>query len=1107
MSGSSLRPAGSRRRTPTTVLGSLLGGLATLAFVVFAVFPQVWMLVSSFRPATELFVSPPTLMPGGFTLDWYIEAFLGSDALRWFANSLIIAVATSVIACTVGTLAGYALSRYVYPGRRWLMLLLTSAYLFPAILLLMPLYLMLANYRLIGTLPAIVLAHLLITLPLATWLMKSFVDAVPRELEEAALVDGCGPFRAFFKVTFPLLRTGLAHDVAVLIHSVVGRVLVRGDTEQRVLRHRAGGHRELHLLVRRAMGRDHGTGHAGHCACRRAVHAAAAVLREGHHRRGGEGMSAATVAFPHPWEVRLRPEGGPQWGPSHAVPRSLDAGEVRLRFLAGGICGSDIGSLAGVETTDAPSGATIAPLHEVVAAVVESRDERFEPDQVVVGTGLTGLASELIEEGVRLIPVPPGFSVIEAVAIQPVATVIRAVAAMPPVAGRDVVVIGAGAIGLAFVHVLRSAGARSVVAVDPVQGRAELARHYGATDFIPSTGQQWCGERGASPPGRDHRRCRAMARDHPRRDHRRGRRRVRARLRQRSGRRLRHPVRGDVSPSPHPRVGPHARGLAGCTRARRRVPDRAPHRLRGLHQPPVPGDRGDSGLRAVFVSRPVESESRGRGGPDSFHTKGTFMTIDTDPSALAAAAAVAHLAWSRASRATRAEALTAVADALDASDDRLIALAQAETHLDEARLRAELRRTTFQLRLFAEVLIDGGYLDVRVDQADRDWPMGARPDIRRTTQAIGPIVVYAASNFPFAFSVAGGDTASALAAGSSVIVKAHAGHPQLSRLTASIVVGALRASAAPEGLFALVESRKDGIQLLRDPRIKAGSFTGSIPGGRALFDIAVGRPDPIPFFGELGSVNPVFVTARADSERGEAIAAELLQSVTLGSGQFCTKPGLVLVPERAAVVDALRASQLPDAHAMLNERIHEGYVDELRALMESSVVEVLAQGSDPFGASPSPTVLLTRIADLLANPDELVRECFGPTVIIATYGDESELLSFAGSLDGQLTATIVGNEDDASVPPLLDALREKAGRLLWNQWPTGVSVTYAQHHGGPYPATTAPQSTSVGTAAIARFLRPLAFQGFPQSLLPDELRDVPGAGLVRRLNGSPEHIG
>ena len=205
-----IRPAGSHRRTPSRIIGGILGGLATFALVAFAVFPQLWMLISSLRPPTELFVSPPTLLPSSFTLEWYVEALVGSDALRWFANSLIVAVATSLISCTVGTLAGYALARFVYPGRKGFMLLLTSAYLFPAILLLMPLYLMLANYRLVGTLPAIILAHLVITLPLSTWLMKAFVESVPRELEEAALVDGCGPFVAFFRVTLPLLRTGLA---------------------------------------------------------------------------------------------------------------------------------------------------------------------------------------------------------------------------------------------------------------------------------------------------------------------------------------------------------------------------------------------------------------------------------------------------------------------------------------------------------------------------------------------------------------------------------------------------------------------------------------------------------------------------------------------------------------------------------------------------------------------------------------------------------------------------------------------------------------------------------------------------------------------------------
>lgn len=481
--------------------------------------------------------------------------------------------------------------------------------------------------------------------------------------------------------------------------------------------------------------------------------------------------------------------------------------------------------------------------------------------------------------------------------------------------------------------------------------------------------------------------------------------------------------------------------------------------------------------------------------------EGPVTSLDPVLDALLDAAQSAHRVWSRTPRAARAAALTRVADDLDAAADELVEVAQAETRLAESRLRAELRRTTFQLRLFAEVLIEGGYLDVRVDHADPAWPMGPRPDLRRTAQALGPVIVYAASNFPFAFSVAGGDTASALAAGASVIVKAHAGHPELSRRTMRVLADSVRAAGAPEGLVALVETREDGLAVLRDHRVKAGSFTGSIPGGRALFDVATGRPDPIPFFGELGSVNPAFVTAAAAARRSGEIVAGLLASVSLGSGQFCTKPGVALVPRRSTLVSDLREAALPAGQPMLNTRILDAYRGGLEELAAHPSVEVLAQGSDPLGEAPSPSVLLTAVDQLLAHRDELFRECFGPTVLIATYADEAELLEFARAIDGQLTATIVAEDDDDIAPALIDELREKAGRLLWNQWPTGVSVTFAQQHGGPYPATTAVQSTSVGTAAIARFLRPIAFQGFPDELLPDEVAEHPGSTLVRRVDG------
>lgn len=461
--------------------------------------------------------------------------------------------------------------------------------------------------------------------------------------------------------------------------------------------------------------------------------------------------------------------------------------------------------------------------------------------------------------------------------------------------------------------------------------------------------------------------------------------------------------------------------------------------------------------------------------------------------------------WSRTPRSTRARTLVAVANALDAHSEQLIATAREETHLPEPRLAGELKRTSFQLRLFSETLLEGSYLDVRVDHADSDWPMGApRPDLRRTSQALGPVVVYAASNFPFAFSVAGGDTASALAAGASVILKAHAGHPELSRETATVVINALNEAGAPEGLFTLVESREEGLQVLRDPRVKAGSFTGSIPGGRALYDVAVSRPEPIPFYGELGSVNPTFVTVSASQGRAEEIADGFRSSFTMGSGQFCTKPGVIVLPEGSAIIDLLRSSPLPAGQPMLNARIRSGYSEVLNDLSSHESVEVLVQGADPYGENPSPTLLLTSSVNLLADRENIFRECFGPTALIVTYRDEQELVRIAEAIDGQLTATIIAEENEPIVPALVDELREKAGRILWNQWPTGVSVTHAQQHGGPYPATTASSTTSVGTAAIYRFLRPVSFQGFPQALLLDELTESPAAPLVRRIDGDLE---
>lgn len=468
---------------------------------------------------------------------------------------------------------------------------------------------------------------------------------------------------------------------------------------------------------------------------------------------------------------------------------------------------------------------------------------------------------------------------------------------------------------------------------------------------------------------------------------------------------------------------------------------------------------------------------------------------------LVAAAMVAGRAWAATSRAERADVLDAVADALDAAGDELVSLAMAESHLAEGRLRGELQRTTFQLRLFSEVLREGGYLDVRVDHADPDWPMGVpRPDLRRTQVPLGPVVVFAAVNFPFAFSVAGGDTASALAAGCPVLLKAHPGHPRLSVATADVVRTALATAGAPDDLFTLLVGDAAGRAALTDPGVQAGAFTGSTTGGRTLFDLANARPVPIPFFGELGSVNPVFVTRAAAEARGPEIAVQAVASFTLGAGQFCTKPGVLLVPEGSTVLDALRTAELPGPAPMLSERMVDGHARVRHKLEDVPGTDVLVRATDSEDGTPGPTVLLTDVATLLADVDALFRECFGPTLLVATYEAEDDLLALAQTMDGQLTAAVFGEAPDVDgLRELVAVLATKAGRLLWNAWPTGVSVTYAQQHGGPYPATTAPSTTSVGTAAIGRFLRPVAFQGFPAGLLPAELTD--GATLPRRVDG------
>jgi NADP-dependent aldehyde dehydrogenase len=447
------------------------------------------------------------------------------------------------------------------------------------------------------------------------------------------------------------------------------------------------------------------------------------------------------------------------------------------------------------------------------------------------------------------------------------------------------------------------------------------------------------------------------------------------------------------------------------------------------------------------------------------------------------AAARAFPRWAASAR--RAEALEAIADALDAAAGELVAIADAETALGTARLTGEVARTTGQLRLFAQVVRDGGYLEATVSPA-----AGAAPDLRRINRPLGQVAVFAASNFPFAFSVAGGDTASALAAGCPVIVKAHEGHPGTSELTARIVGEALAGAGAPQGTFALTHGVDAGLALLSHPAITAAGFTGSTKGGLALAKVCAERKVPIPFFGELGAVNPVVVLPGAASARPAEIASGYAGSLTLGAGQFCTNPGLLFVPETspllAAIADAIAESA---GGPMLSERIFGGYQDAVAEARAHPAVASLAEGTrgeGPWGATPH--VFQTTAKEFAADPEVLSRERFGPAGLVITYPSVEELLSVLPELSGNLVAAVHAEAADLEQARRVISLLERiAGRIVVNGWPTGVAVVAAQQHGGPWPATTAPASTSVGSAAIRRWLVPVAYQDFPPELLPDPL--------------------
>ena len=475
------------------------------------------------------------------------------------------------------------------------------------------------------------------------------------------------------------------------------------------------------------------------------------------------------------------------------------------------------------------------------------------------------------------------------------------------------------------------------------------------------------------------------------------------------------------------------------------------------------------------------------------------------------AAESASAACARTAPAERARFLRAIADELLGLGPSLLERAHAETGLPAAKLEGERTRTVNQLRLFADLITEGSWVEARIDPGDpgRTPP---KPDVRRMLIPLGPVAVFAASNFPLAFSVAGGDTAAALAAGCPVACKAHPGHPGTAELTARAIYAAARATGMPAGVFSLLHgwNHDVGLALVRHPLTRAVGFTGSLRAGRALFDAAVARPDPIPVHAEMGSVNPVFLLPSAVAERGEAIAQGLANSITLGVGQFCTNPGVVLGVAGAPLDRLVRAlaERLRDTPAgvMLYDRLCDSYAAGVaRARSRGAELVAAAPASPPPAPAPkraAPALLSTDAEHFLADAS-LREEVFGPASLVVRARDVAELVRVAEAMEGQLTAAIHGTAEDLQAhAPLVEALRRRVGRLIFNGFPTGVEVGHAMQHGGPYPATTDSRSTSVGTASIVRFARPVCYQDFPDAALPPALRNRNETGIWRQVNGA-----
>ncbi|EJO94783.1 aldehyde dehydrogenase [Ectopseudomonas mendocina DLHK] len=492
--------------------------------------------------------------------------------------------------------------------------------------------------------------------------------------------------------------------------------------------------------------------------------------------------------------------------------------------------------------------------------------------------------------------------------------------------------------------------------------------------------------------------------------------------------------------------------------------------------------------------------SSGEALPYAF-TQATPEEVD----AAAQAAAAAYPLYRNLSAVRRAEFLDAIADELDALGDDFVALVTRETALPAARIQGERGRTSGQMRLFAKVLRRGDFYGARIDRALPDRQPLPRPDIRQYQIGVGPVAVFGASNFPLAFSTAGGDTASALAAGCPVVFKAHSGHMATAECVADAVIRAAEKTGMPKGVFNMIFGGGVGELLVKHPAIQAVGFTGSLKGGRALCDMAAARPQPIPVFAEMSSVNPVIVLPGALKARGATVAKELAGSVVLGCGQFCTNPGLVIGIRSAEFSDFVAglgdaiASQ--PAQTMLNAGTLRSYAGGVAQLNGHAKVTHLA-GNEQTGNQAQPQLFKADVSMLLEGDHLLQEEVFGPTTIVVEVADSAELTRALQSMHGQLTATLIAERDDLTAfRDLLPLLEVKAGRVLLNGYPTGVEVCDSMVHGGPYPATSDARGTSVGTLAIHRFLRPVCYQNYPDEVLPEALQNANPLGIQRLVDG------